>query len=126
MPNGIGKDICLSLTILLSILLRAEDYGFTSMKSVNPVNNLIEPFHFLELFGIDIEEVLLYRRVGTDSHDYHAGLLVLITFTIDLLQQLISRLDDSDAGASRRNEALFQEVPVLWQVYSGNRLAPPD
>lgn len=126
MPNGIGKDIRLSLTILLSILLRAEDYGLTSMKSVNPVNNLIEPLHFLEQFGIDIEEVLLYRRVGTDSHDYHAGLLVLITFTIDLLQQLISRLDDSDAGASRRNEALFQEVPVLWQVYSGNRLAPPD
>ena len=117
MLNGIGEYISLSLTILLSILLRAEDYGFTSMKSVNPVNNLIEPFHFLELFGIDIEEVLLNRRVRTDSHDYHAGLLILITFTIDFLQHLISRLDDGDAGAGRRNKTLLQEIPVLWQVF---------
>jgi len=93
MLNGIGKDIGLSLTILLSILLRAEDYGLTSMQSVNPVNDLIEPLHLLELFSIDVEEVLLNRRVGTDSHDYHASLFILITFTIDFLQHLISRLD---------------------------------
>ena len=117
MLNGIGEYISLSLTILLSILLRAEDYGLTSMKSVNPVNNLIEPFHFLELFGIDIKQILLNGTVRPDVHDYHASLLVLITFSIDLLQHLISRLDDGDAGAGRRNETLLQEIPVLWQVF---------
>ena len=118
MLDGIGKHIGLSLTILLSILLRAEDYGLTSMQPVNPVNDLVEPLHFLELFGIDVEEVLLNRRIGTDSHDYYTGLLILITFTKDLLQHLISRLDDSDAGAGRRNETLLQEIPVLWQVFT--------
>ena len=116
MLNGIGKDIGLTLTILFGVLLRAKYDGLASVHAVNPVYHLIETFHLLELFGIDIEQILLNRGVCSDAHHDDTGLLVLIPLTIDLLQHLMRRLDNGDAGTGGRNQALLHEVPVLWQV----------
>ena len=87
------------------------------MHAVDAVYHLVKSVHFLNLFGIDIKQILLNGTVRLDVHDNDTGLLVLITLTIDFLQHLISCLDNSDAGAGRRNKTLLQEIPVLWQVF---------
>ena len=92
MLDGIGKDIGLSLTILLGVLLRTKYNRLASMHSVNPVYHLVKPLHFLELFGIDVEEILLNGRVGTDAHDDDSGFLVLVALTIDFLKDLVRGL----------------------------------
>ena len=63
MLDGIGENIGLALTILLGILLRTKHNSLASVHAVNPIYYLIQPFHFLELFGIDVEEILLNRVI---------------------------------------------------------------
>ena len=82
--DGIGKDISLTLAILLGVLLGTENDGLASMQSVNPVYHLVKPLHLLELFSVDVEEVLLDWRIGPDAHDDDSCLLVLVALTIDL------------------------------------------
>ena len=94
--DGIGEDIGLSFTVFLGVLLRTKNYRLTAMQAVDAVNNLIETFHFLELFGIDVEEILLDGGVGADAHDNDAGLLILIARTIDSLKNIVGSLNDSN------------------------------
>ena len=93
MLDGIGEDISLALAVFLGVLLCTKYYGFAAVESVDPVNDLIEAFHLLELFCIDIEEVLLDRRIRTNTHDDDSGFLVLVALPIDSLQYFVSRLD---------------------------------
>ena len=81
---------------LAYILLGTEDDSLASMQSVNPIYHLVKPLHLLELFGIDVKEVLLDWRVGTDAHDDDSGLLVLIALAVDLAQGLVCDLRDSN------------------------------
>ena len=57
--DGVGENISLTLAVFLGILLGSEDDSLASMQSVNPIYYLIESLHFLELFSIDVEEILL-------------------------------------------------------------------
>ena len=101
MLDGISKYISLSLSIFLSILLGTEDDSLASMHSVNPVYHLVKPLHFLELFSIDVEEILLNGRVGTDAHDDDSGFLVLVSLTIDFLKDLVRGLRNGYSGTCR-------------------------
>ena len=47
-------------------------------------HHLIKPLHLLELLGIDIEKILLDRRIGNYPHDDNTGLLVLKPLPVDL------------------------------------------
>ena len=96
MLDGIGKDIGFALAILFCILLGTEDDGLASMQSVNPIYHLIETLHLLELFGIDVEEILLNRRVGSDAHDDDSGLLVLVALAVDFTQDFVCSMRDSN------------------------------
>ena len=96
MLDGIGENISFTLAVFLRILLGTEYDSLASMHSVNPIYNLVEPLHFLELFGIDVKEVLLDWRVGTDAHNDDSGLLVLIAFAVDLAQGLVCDLGNSN------------------------------
>ena len=116
MLDGISKYLRFAFTILLCILLRAKNDGLASVHAVNSVYHLVQTLHLLELLGIDIEEILLNRGVCSDTHHDDTSLLVLIALTIDLLQYLISCLDNGDALTRRSNQALLHEVPVLRQI----------
>ena len=85
MLNSIGEDICLALAVFLGVLLSPKYYCLAAVKSVDPVNNFVETFHLLELFSIDIEEVLLDRRIRANTHDDDSGFLVLVALPIDSL-----------------------------------------
>ena len=116
MLDGISKYLRLALAVFLGILLRAKNDGLASVHAVNPVYHLVQTLHFLELLSIDIEEILLDRGVCPDAHHDDTSLLILITLAIDLLQHLMSRLDNGDALTRRSNQALLHEVPVLRQI----------
>ena len=118
MLDGISKYLRLALAVFLGILLRAKNDGLASVHAVNSVYHLVQTLHLLELLGIDVEEILLDRGVCPDAHHDDTSLLVLIPLTIDLLQYLISCLDNGDGGTRGRNQALLHEVPVLWQVFA--------
>ena len=55
MLDGIGKDICLSLAILLGVLLATKHDGFSTIDFVDSVNDCIQSLHFLKLFGIIVK-----------------------------------------------------------------------
>ena len=98
MLDSIGENISLTLTIFLRILLGTEYDGLASMQSVNPINDFIKPFHLLELFGIYVKEVLLNWRISTDAHNDDTCFLILVALTIDVLQDLVSCLDNGYSG----------------------------
>ena len=54
MLDGIDKDLCLSLAILLSVLLTAKHDGLCGVDLVDAVNDGIQTLHLLELFGVDV------------------------------------------------------------------------
>ena len=63
MLDGIGENIGLTFPIRTGILLRTKHNSLASVHAVNPIYYLIQPFHFLELFGVDVEEILLNRVI---------------------------------------------------------------
>ena len=85
MFDGIVENICLALAVFPSVLLRAKHYSLASLHSVYAVYHFIKPLHLLKLFSIDVEQVLLYWRISTNTHHYHTGFLILIPLPIDFL-----------------------------------------
>lgn len=63
MLDGIGKDLCLSLAILLSVLLTAKYDGLCAVDLVDAVNDGIQSAHLLKLFGNRVKQVLLNGTV---------------------------------------------------------------
>ena len=68
MLNSISEDFCLAIAVETGVLLGADDDGFGAITFVDAVDHLVKSFHLTNLFGGDIEEVLLDGAVGTDTH----------------------------------------------------------
>ena len=79
MFDGIGENICFAFAVFLRILLCSQDDGLSAVEPVNPVNHFVEPLHLLELFSIYVEQVLLDRGVGANSHDDNGALAFNLT-----------------------------------------------
>ena len=114
--DGVGKDVGLALAVLLRILLTAEDDGLGAVDLVDAVDDGIQTFHLLEMLGIEVEEVELHGRIGSDAHQYDAGLLVVIALDVDVLERLRGGLHDVDGAVGGHGQTLLAEVPVLGQV----------
>ena len=84
MSDYIGKDISFALATFPGVLLCAEHNGFAALHPVDAVNHFIQPFHLLKQFGIDVEQILLYRGISPDFHNDDSCLLVLIARLVEL------------------------------------------
>ena len=105
MLNDIGIDLGLSLSRLLGVLLRDKHNGLCAIDLVDAVDDCIQTTHFLKLFGIHVEQVLLNRTVGSYSHDEDTCFLIVIALAVELqgtslaaLTMVIVELD----GVTRR------------------------
>ena len=116
MLDGIGKDIGLAFAVFLSVLLRSQDDGLSAVEPVNPVNHFIEPLHLLELFSVDVEEVLLDGTVSTDAHDDDTRFLILIARPIYPFQSIDGSLCNGNGRAAGCNQSLLLKVPVLCKI----------
>ena len=92
--DGIGEDVGLASAVLARVLLRAEDDRFGAVDFIDAVDDAVQAPHLLELFGVDVEKVLLDRRVGHDAHHNHTCLLILVTFTENGFQHIAGGLHD--------------------------------
>jgi hypothetical protein len=68
MLDGIGEDTSLYVfAVLLGVLLGADDESFGAVAFVDAVYHLVELPELLDVFGIEVEEILLQRAVGCDA-----------------------------------------------------------
>ena len=68
MLDGVGEDTSLYVfAVLLGVLLAADDDGFGAVAFVDAVYHLVELPELLDVFGIEVEEILLQRAVGCDA-----------------------------------------------------------
>ena len=107
MLDGVGKDICLALTIGAGILLAADDDGLGAVAFVDAVYHLVELPELLDVFGIEVEEILLQRAVGGDAEDDDTSPLVEVALVVDAFQHLLRRLHDVDGGTAGCDKAPF-------------------
>lgn len=68
MFDGIGENFGAAFTVGTGVLLGADDDGFGAIALVDAIDYLVKSFHLFDLFGGDIEEVLLDGAVGRDTH----------------------------------------------------------
>ena len=117
--NGIGEDFGLDIfPVLLSILLRANYDRLRAITLVDTVYHLIQPVHLLNLFRIDVEQVLLKGPVWRYAHHDHTPTLVLNPLDKYLIQHLRRCLNDGNRRVCGRNKALLVILPVLQQILS--------
>ena len=105
--DGIGKNLCLPLAILLRILPASYHNRLTPVQSVDSIHHGIQSLVLLYLFRIDVEQVLLEGRIGRDAHDNDSGFLVLIAWFEDASKYLCGRLDYECGGIRRCDEPCF-------------------
>ena len=118
MLDGVGKDIGFAFAILLGVLLAADDDGLGAVAFVDAVYHLVELPELLDVFGIEVEEILLQRAVGGDAEDDDASPLVEVALVVDAFQHLLRRLHDVDGGTAWRDKPLFLVSPALGQVFA--------
>ena len=92
MFDGIGKDVSLSLTVLLSVLLTAKHNGLGSIDLVDAINDCIKSLRLFKLFSICVKQVLLNWTVRPNSHDDDTSFLIVIALTVELLENFIDAL----------------------------------
>ena len=104
MFDGIGKDVSLSLTIFLSVLLTAKYNGLSSIDLVDAINDCIKSLHLFQTVQHLCQTVLLNWTVRPNSHDDDTCFLIVIALTVEFLMNFISCFDngDSRAGGVRR------------------------
>ena len=83
MLDSIGKDISLTLAILLRVLPAAYHYRFRAIQFIDSVDDSIQAFVLLYLFCVDVEEVLLDRLLWRDTHHDDTSLLILVALPKD-------------------------------------------
>ena len=88
------------------------------MHAIDTVYHLVEPLHLLELFGIDVKQILLDGRVWPDVHHDDTSLLILVALPINGLQNIRSSLRDGNGRAARRKQPFLLKVPVLCKVFT--------
>ena len=79
--DGIGEDVGFAFAILLGVLLAADDDGLGAVAFVDAVYHLVELPELLDVFGIEVEEILLQRAVGCDAEDDDASPLVEVALS---------------------------------------------
>ena len=82
MFDGIGEYISFPFSVFPGVLLRPQNDSLTPLHPVYPIYHFVEPLHFLELFSVNVEEVLLD---GTVSRSVIISILDVATFNIDSL-----------------------------------------
>ena len=118
MFDGISKNLCLSFTVLLGVLLGADDDGLRAVEFVDAVDNFVKSFHLAGLLSGDIEEVLLDGAVGTDTHHDDTSPLILHTLNEYPIQHLSCCLNDGDRRTGGRDQSQLVVLPVLQQVFA--------
>ena len=53
--DGVGEDFGFTFTILLGVLLGADDDGFGAVELVDAVDHFVKSLHLFDLLGGDIE-----------------------------------------------------------------------
>ena len=91
---GIGENIGFALTVGAGVLLGADDDGLGAVAFVDAVYHLVELPELLDVFGIEVEEILLQRVVGCDTEDDDTSPLVEVALVVDAFQHLLRRLHD--------------------------------
>ena len=99
MFDGIGKDVSLSLAVLLSVLLTAKDNGLSSIDLVDAINDCIKSFHLFKQLSICVKQVLLNWTVRSNSHDDDTCFLIVIALTVELQKDFIGCFDNGDSRA---------------------------
>ena len=99
-------------------MLGTDDDCLGAIKAIDAIDDLVEATHLLNLFCVDVEQVLLDGTVRADTHDNHTGFLVLIALTVDFLQHVASGTYDGDGAAGGSDEPRLLEVPVLGEVFT--------
>ena len=94
---GIGENIGFALTVGAGVLLGADDDGLGAVAFVDAVYHLVELPELLDVFGIEVEEILLQRVVGCDTEDDDTSPLVEVALVVDAFQHLLRRLHDMRA-----------------------------
>ena len=107
MLDGVGKDIGFAFAILLGVLLAADDDGLGAVAFVDAVYHLVELPELLDVFGIEVKEILLQRAVGGDAEDDDTSPFVEVALVVDAFQHLLRRLHDVDGGTAWRDKPLF-------------------
>ena len=126
MLNSVRKDLCFTFAILLCVLLGADDDGFGAVALVDAVDHFVKSFHLSDLFGGNVEEVLLDGALRTDTHHNDTSPLILHPLNEDPIQHLGGCLDDGDRRTGRGDESQLVVFPVLQQVFAEGIAADKD
>ena len=78
------------------VLLGADDDGFGAIALVNSVDYFVKSFHLSDLFGGDVEEVLLDGAIGTDAHHNDTSPLIMYPLNEYPIQHLRSCLNNGN------------------------------
>ena len=114
--NRISKNICLSLAVGTGVLLGADDNGLGAVTSVNPVDHFIQAVHLLNLFGVDVEEVLLQRTAGGYAHHDNASAFIVDALYKNLVEHIGCCFYYGGGRIGRSNQSGLIVFPVLQQV----------
>ena len=96
MFDGVGEDVGLAFAVGAGVLLGADDDGFGAIAFVDAIDYFVKSFHLSDLFGGDVEEVLLDGALRTDTHHNDTSPLILHPLNEDPIQHLGGCLDDGD------------------------------
>ena len=118
MLDAVLEDICLSFTALLRILLGSQNNGLRAKFTVDLVQSLVKPFHFLMPLCVVVNEVRLYAIIWTDTHDDDSCTFIVVALTEDSLCASGGHLYNLLGGISRSQKPFFGHVPVLGQVFT--------
>ena len=117
MLNAVLEDISLAFTARLRVLLGTQNYSLGAVFTIDLIQCLVEPFHFLVPLSIVVDEVRLYAIVGTDTHDDDTCTLIVVALTEDPFRASGGRLHDLAGAVGRGEQPFLAHVPVLWQVF---------
>ena len=105
MFDGVGEDLSAAFAVGTGVLLGADDDGLRAVEFIDVVDHFVKSLHLFDLFGGDVEEVLLDGAVGTDTHHYDTCPLILHPLNEDPIQHLGGCLDDGDRGTGGGDES---------------------
>ena len=116
--DGIGEDFSATFTVLLGVLLGADDDGFGAVEFVDAVDHIVKSLQLFDLIGSDIEEVLLDGAVRRDSHHNDTSPLILYALNENPIQHLTGCLNDGDRRTGGRDQSQLVVLPVLQEVFA--------